>query len=398
MNQYIKRNLIALWSAQTISQAGDAIYQFALMWLVLDMTNSPTITGLIAMSAYLPALILGLFAGVLSDRLNRYFLMIGAHVSQSLTVIAIPVFIYFDVATGLFIGIIAFIRSGFSTFFQPAFNAFVPTLFPTNQLVRVNSILVTSGQIAYILGPALAGVLLAVVSLPNLFLIDGLSFLVAIAFLAIVVKPRQTIVKSPHSHWDELVEGLNYIKMSKSLFALMIITFFNNLFIMGPAIVGVPILVRNALGGTASDFAFVEACMAGGSLLGSIIVTRLNKYLSNGLIWIIGMILDGITYSVFFFAESVPMVMGMIFIHGIGIPFIIVSRTVIIQHIAPNKLHGRLFSMVHLGVVGMTALSSAAVGLSATFFPIQSIFLFIGMGATICGMIGISLNYIREIE
>lgn len=138
--------------------------------------------------------------------------------------------------------------------------------------------------------------------------------------------------------------------------------------------------------------------MAGGSLLGSIIVTRLNKYFSNGLIWIVGMILDGLTYSVFYFAESVPMVMFMIFIHGIGIPFIIVSRTVIIQKMAPNEYHGRLFSMVHLGVVGMTALSSVMVGLSASIFPIKSIFLFIGFGATICGLIGIFLNYIREIE
>ncbi|MBL7013202.1 MAG: MFS transporter [Candidatus Marinimicrobia bacterium] len=397
MNKYNKRNLIALWSAQTISQAGDAIYQFALLWLVLDMTDSPAVTGLIAMSAYLPALFLGLFAGVLSDRINRYFLMIGAHVSQSLTVMAIPVLIYFDMATGLFIGIVAFIRSGFSTFFQPAFNAFVPMLFPSNRLVRVNSILVTSGQIAYILGPALAGVLLAVISLPNLFILDSVSFLVAIGFLMIVVKPKQERIESSHSHWKELTEGLHLLKTTKPLLVLMIITFINNLFIMGPAIVGVPVLVRNALGGTASDFAFVEACMAGGSLIGSLIVTRLNKRLSNGVIWTIGMLLDGITYSIFYFAQSIPMVMIMIFIHGIGIPFIIVSRTVIIQQNAPNRFHGRLFSMVHLGVVGMTALSSATIGLSAMVFPIQSIFLFIGIGATLCGLYGISLKHIRHL-
>ncbi|MBT6158569.1 MAG: MFS transporter, partial [Candidatus Marinimicrobia bacterium] len=197
----------ALWMAQTISQAGDAIYQFALMWLVLDMTNSPAITGLIAMSAYLPALVLGLFAGVLSDRMNRFRLMVGAHVCQSMTVIAIPVLIHYDMATGLIIGIVAFIRSGFSTIFQPAFNAFVPTLFPSKQLLRVNAILITSGQIAYILGPALAGILLAVISLPQLFLIDGLSFLIALGFLTLVVKPNYNPPLIIHSHWKELLDG-----------------------------------------------------------------------------------------------------------------------------------------------------------------------------------------------
>ena len=388
----------ALWMAQTISQAGDAIYQFALMWLVLDMTNSPAITGLIAMSAYLPALVLGLFAGVLSDRMNRFRLMVGAHVCQSMTVIAIPVLIHYDMATGLIIGIVAFIRSGFSTIFQPAFNAFVPTLFPSKQLLRVNAILITSGQIAYILGPALAGILLAVISLPQLFLIDGLSFLIALGFLTLVVKPNYNPPLIIHSHWKELLDGFKYLKTNKDLLTLMVITIINNLFIMGPAIVGVPVLVRNALQGNVSDFAFVEACMAGGSLIGSYIVMRLNQKLSSGLIWGIGMLLDGITYAVFFFAESVPMVMVMIFIHGIGIPFIIVSRTVIIQRIAPNHFHGRLFSMVHLGVVGMTAISSALVGFSASIFPIQSIFLFIGFGATLCGVLAISLKKIRALN
>ena len=388
----------ALWMAQTISQAGDAIYQFALMWLVLDMTNSPAITGLIAMSAYLPALVLGLFAGVLSDRMNRFRLMVGAHGCQSMTVIAIPVLIHYDMATGLIIGIVAFIRSGFSTIFQPAFNAFVPTLFPSKQLLRVNAILITSGQIAYILGPALAGILLAVISLPQLFLIDGLSFLIALGFLTLVVKPNYNPPLIIHSHWKELLDGFKYLKTNKALLTLMVITIINNLFIMGPAIVGVPVLVRNALQGNVSDFAFVEACMAGGSLIGSYIVMRLNQKLSSGLIWGIGMLLDGITYAVFFFAESVPMVMVMIFIHGIGIPFIIVSRTVIIQRIAPNHFHGRLFSMVHLGVVGMTAISSALVGFSASIFPIQSIFLFIGFGATLCGVLAISLKKIRALN
>ena len=74
-----KRNLSLLWSAQIISAAGDAVYQLALLWLVLDMTNSSIMTGLVAMSAYLPALIFGLYAGVMADKLNRLWLMMIAN-------------------------------------------------------------------------------------------------------------------------------------------------------------------------------------------------------------------------------------------------------------------------------------------------------------------------------
>ena len=84
------RNLTILWFAQIISQAGDAIYQLALLWLALEITGSPLMTGFIAMNAYLPALIFGLYAGVFSDRMNRLNLMIFANTGQAFTGILIP--------------------------------------------------------------------------------------------------------------------------------------------------------------------------------------------------------------------------------------------------------------------------------------------------------------------
>ena len=89
-----RRNIIALWLAQVVSQSGDAIYQLALLWLILDITDSTIITGLAAMSAYFPALIFGLIAGVFSDRKNKLHLMILSNAAQAFTVILIPIIIY----------------------------------------------------------------------------------------------------------------------------------------------------------------------------------------------------------------------------------------------------------------------------------------------------------------
>ncbi len=71
-----QRNISLLWMAQVISAAGDAIYQLALLWLVLDITDSSTTTGLIAMAAFLPAMLFGLYAGVIADKFNRKLIMI----------------------------------------------------------------------------------------------------------------------------------------------------------------------------------------------------------------------------------------------------------------------------------------------------------------------------------
>ena len=393
-----KRNLRVLWLAQTISQAGDAIYQLALLWLVLEMTQSNIITGIIAMSAYLPALIFGLYAGVFSDRINRFRLMLFSNAAQALTVMLIPLVLWNEIQNAWIICGLAFLRSCFNTLFQPALQSFVPLLFAKEYIVKINAILITSGQIAWMIGPFIAGALLSIVSLTNLFIVDALSFLVAIILLLLINQPKQSTQQKSQSHWFDLKQGLSYLFSHKPILFMMIITFINNLFIMGPAIVGIPILVKSALGGSASDFAFIEGCMALGALSGSILVSKLNGRLSNGVIWAIGLILDGITFSFFFWADSVPVAMLMIFFHGIGIPLIMVSRTSIIQLHIPNKYHGRLFSVAHLGVVGTTALSSALVGIISAYMSVKLIFLLIGIGASLCGVLSLSVNQIRRLK
>ena len=177
------KNTILLWFAQMISGAGDAMYQLALLWVVLDITGSSLITGFVVMSAHLPAIIFGLYSGVLSDKFNRFPLMIFSHGAQSLTVMLIPIILHFDMNHITLIGLAAFTRNSFGTLFPPAFNAFVAENYSHNSLVKVNSLLTTSGYLAFLLGPALAGALLSVLSIKYLFIFDSITFLVAILFL-----------------------------------------------------------------------------------------------------------------------------------------------------------------------------------------------------------------------
>ena len=393
-----KRNLILLWIAQSISQAGDAIYQLALLWLVLDLTQSTVMTGLIAMSAYLPALLFGLYAGVFSDKMNRLNLMTFANGGQALTVLLIPLLLWYGHENIWLICGVAFIRSCFNTIFQPALQSFIPMLFPPNRIVKINAILATSGQIAWMMGPFFAGVMLTLVTLPTLFLLDAGSFILSIALLIFIVQPPYQKKQTNQNHWDELKQGLAYLYSQKPIYWLIIITFINNLFIMGPAIVGIPILVKYGLNGSASDFAFIEGSMAAGALIGSFIVTKLTKKFSNGIIWATGLFLDGITYSFLYWVDSVEMAMIMIFFHGIGIPFIMVSRTSIVQLHTPNKYHGRLFSVVHLGVVGTTAISSGLVGIITSFISVKLLFHGIGIGAAICGLVGLAVPSLRKLK
>ena len=129
--------------------------------------------------------------------------------------------------------------------------------------------------------------------------------------------------------------------------------------------------------------------MAAGALIGSFIVSLLQKKMKNGLIWIVGLFLDGITMSFLYWAKSLEVGTFLIFIHGIAIPFIMVSRTSIIQTHTKNKYHGRFFSFVHLGVVGTTAISSALVGIILIYIKVDLMFLIIGIGGASCSLIAL---------
>ena len=392
------RNVTTLWLAQLMSSMGDAVYQLALIWLILDLTGSTIITGLVAMSAYLPAMLFGLLGGVFADKYNRLTIMHVANISQSLTVMIIPLTLYYGTADALLIGILAFFRSSFGTMFPPALYAFIPEVVPEDQLTKVNSVIATSSQLAYLVGPAIAGILLGIISLNQLFIFDALSFLLASILLLFIVKPKSRPAQETHATLQHLKSGLHYIMKHRSIGYLIILTIFHNIFIMGPAIVGMPIFIKSTLGGSVSDFAFVEAGMAGGMLIGSWFMFKSSQQLSNGLLLLLALIWDGITYSFFFWVPSVPMAIVMIFIHGLGIPVITISRTSIIQKNTPNKFHGRLFSMVHLAVVGMTAMSSAMVGVLAAVISIRTLFLIFGLGAVIIGLIGISSKQLRQLN
>ena len=303
---YQNRNISLLWLAQIISTAGDAIYQIALLWLVLDITGSSTTTGLVAMASFIPAMLFGLYAGVAADRFDRKLIMIMSNLSQALTVLVIPLMLYYDYKNILVVGIIAFVRASFSTFFPPALNALVPMITSKDRLVKVNSVLATSAQLAYLLGPLGAGLILSIVSLPYLFVFDSISFILALLFLCFVLIPKkgERKVEEPASI-KEIFSGIKYAKDNKPFGLLFILTIVNNFFIMGPAYVGMLILIKDSLGGTASDYAFVEAGLALGMLIGSVLVYRIENKISIGKLLLVGMFLDGITYSVMYFANSI---------------------------------------------------------------------------------------------
>ena len=385
------RNLALLWVGHMISLSGDAIYQIALPWLILDLTGSKTSTSLVALAAYLPAVLFSLFAGVMVDRFSRRGMLIVSDLARMLLVGLLFFYLYSGGTSATILGLMAFLVATMATPFYPARDALIPDLVAADKLTSANALISTSGQMAQLSGPALAGFLVAWVGLYNLFAVDAATFAASLAALLMLrVKDRSRAPSQTATHLFELMEGLRFVRRESALGLLIILTAINNFFIMGPALIGVPIFVREVLDLDFQAFAIIEAHMATGMIISSAIIWKYGARISPPKLLLIGMVIDGLTYSMLYFVDSYPFTRLMLLIHGIGIPMITIPRSTIIQRCVPDNYRGRVFSMVNMSVIGLTALSAAAIGPVAELLPIQSIFLWIGIFAALCGVVGLA--------
>ena len=378
-----------LWGAPFIGSIGRSIYDISIIWLILDITNSEKLTGLIAMTTYLPAIFFGLFAGAIVDMYSKTRVMAFAQIMQAIAVIGIPIFLLFDIKVAWIIMILAFFHNGFSLPFVPAFNSYLPTQVKKERLLAANSIANIAWQSAVFIGPIVAAYFLTMIPVEYLFYITVICYLIT-ALLSINA-PREKQKKENENLKlivNKTYQGLVYLFNDKTLLSIIILTVLSNLFVMGPAIVGIPILVKIGLGGTASNFAICEAVVGLGMLLGTAFVYKFGDRFTHGRLFLTGLFIDGASFCLYYFIENMIQMYILSFCHGIGIPLLIISRVSIMQKNIPEELLGRIFSIISISIISMTAVSSGIIGFASDVFDIQTIFLLFGTGAGLCGIAG----------
>lgn len=391
---FVNKNIFYLWTGQIISQSGDSIYEIALLWLVLDLTGSNSLTGLVAMSAYLPILIFGLFFGALVDRYNKKRIMLLADIARALLVLLIPLLYYVDAINALLLGVLTFFIASFNALFNPARDALVGKLVGPKDRLMANTMIYTSWQYAMFIGPAVAGILLAVLGEVHLFTANAATFLLSfffiyqIAFKRPVVLEKQTDSFKLSGVFDEIKEGFQYMASKRILWVLLLITFIDNLFLMGPAMIGAPIFIKEILGEGIESFAYIQVAYGIGMILGTILLNKFGKKYSNRSIILWGIVLDGLTFFPLLWIDTFAGMFATIVIHAMAIPMIIIIRPSIIQKEVPEEIQGRIFSMINIAVWGCTALSVGLTGIVADFVPINIIYAVIAILAASTGLMG----------
>ncbi len=333
------------------------------------------------------------------DRWNRRLVLAGADAARA-ALLGLCAFLYFQGALNApILTAIAFGVATAAVLFYPARDAMLPELVPRERLNRANAFVQLSQQGAFFAGPMVAGYLIKRFGVGSAFPTGVLFFLASLVALLLLrgAGAAHRVGREPIGLAQDFRSGLAAIASDRTLVLLLTLTALDNLFIMGPAIVGTAVMVRDTLHADASAFALVEATYGVAMILGSLTIGRLGARIGYGRLLLIGITFDGLTYVPLLFCRTLPFLVAFSFFHAFFIPTITIPRTTLVQQMVSSRMQGRVFALVNVVVMGTTAVSSGLAGLALDRMTAPVLFGWIGCLAAATGLLGFRSGRLRRL-
>ena len=358
------RDFRIVLSGQAGSALGDAVSLTAMPLLVLFLTGSGALMGLVAALQLVPDLLFGLLAGALADRWDRRRMMLWADTGRAVLTAMIPISYWLGLPTMAVILIVAMPVSALRVLSDSAFSAAVPSLVGRENLARANSYMEATLSVPFILGPALAGVLVATIGAPATMAIDAASFALSAASL-LLVRRRMRAGRAggagplPHVLAD-IGEGIRFVWRHRAL--RMIVLYWSVMAIATAALVptlGYYITIDRRFG--PELFGFVGSAWSVGYLFGSLVAGRLGRERVG-----LRLLAAGGLLGVMIGAMAVTAAPPAYLVAGFGIGAALAIQLVLARtlraSVTPDELMGRVGSTARTLTVGLQSIGLLAGG------------------------------------
>jgi MFS family permease len=217
------RNLFIFWMGQLTSRIGSYVSYVALLLLVNKMTGRSLDTAITGICEFLPGLVLGLWAGAITDRIGKVKIMIITDIMRAIAALLIPVCIYFNCLEVWHLYLCAVIISIGTAFFQPAEMAIIPDIVEKEDILGANAISRTTIQLGGIIGPALGAIIITAGGSSLAFLFDGATFVIsAICLILMKVHAENEKCGSQAGMFKDIKDGINLIWQNNYLKAILL--------------------------------------------------------------------------------------------------------------------------------------------------------------------------------
>jgi MFS family permease len=359
------RDFRLLFTGETISVLGDQFHFVALTWLALQLTGSGLALGTVLMTAAIPRAVFMLVGGAFSDRFSPRDLMLASNAIRAVVVGVLAALVLSGRAELWHLYVLAGIFGVVDAFFYPALNTIVPMLVPQRQLSPANALVQGAQQITGLIGPALAGVMIAAVQTGPAFVIDAISFGVAAVALLLITGGKRHADPAADadrpSMLSTIAAGVRAAWADPPVRSMVLLTAAFNFAFTGPISVGLAFLADHRFDGGSAAFGLLFSAFGAGAVIGAVAAGSIRPRRLGAVVMAIAVAL-GIGLALIGLAPTLPVALGIIGVMGVLIGFINVQAIAWLQSRVPDDLRGRVMSLVTLGSVGLAPVSLAIAG------------------------------------
>ncbi|MBK0382975.1 MFS transporter [Pedobacter sp. SD-b] len=366
------RNFKLYFAGQSVSLIGTWMQRLAVSWLVYDVTHSAFLLGLVMFSGQIPALILSPYGGAVTDRHSRYKILLITQIASMVQagLLAFMILAGFYSTTGVIL--LSALLGCINAFDIPSRQSLMIELIDDKKDLP-NAIALNSSMVnmARLIGPVVAGLLITWVGEGMCFLINTLTFIPVISSLLLIkIKPKK-IEKTAESVWKGLKEGYNYLKTKPDLRLMILLMACISFFLM-PIVTLLPIFAKDVFKGNASTLSYLEGAMGLGALSGAIYLAGAKKLKNLAKTIILSIFVYAVSLLFFSFTPWFGLALLFILFAGIGQMIQISGSNSFIQTHVDDKMRGRVISYYAMAFQGMMPIGSFIAGFSANHIGAQN--------------------------
>jgi MFS family permease len=362
------RNFRLFFTGQSISLIGTWMTRIATSWLVYRLTGSALLLGFVSFAGQIPTFLLAPFAGVLVDRLDRRKLLVWTQILAGVQSLAMAALTLAKVITIHEIIALSALQGLINAFDMPGRQSFLVQMVEDKQdlgnAIALNSSIV---NLARLVGPALAGIIIAAVGEGYCFAIDGFSYIAVVLSLLMMRVPPSTLKRAATSMLEQLKEGWSYVVHFRPI--RTILSLFALLSLMGmPFMVLMPIFASQVLHGGPHTLGYLMGASGVGALVSAISLALRKTVRGLTTMIQIAAIMFGTGLILFGLSHHLALSLFLMLIVGFGMMQGLAASNTVIQTLVPEDKRGRVMSYYTMAFVGMAPFGSLLAGALAHRF------------------------------
>lgn len=367
------------------SQMGSQMQMVAVNWHLYEITHSPLSLGLVGLASFIPMTFFSLFGGLTADRFNRKGLMLVTQLLLAFFTLILTLASYSGIITPNMIYVILALNATVMAFFSPVRQSVIPTLVKRHHLMNAISLNTLTRQAAVVIGPAIAGFMIAFSGVEIVYLFNAITFIIMVFTILPLHIPAHVKGLRPSYNLASIMDAVKFVKRSTIISSSILLDFAATFFASATTLL--PIFAKDILGVNAQGLGALYAATSAGGVLAGLVLSTFTRLQHQGKIIIGATLVYALATIGFGLSKSFYLSLFFLALVGAGDMTSTILRNTIRQALTPDHIRGRMVGINILFAQGGPKLGDAEAGIIAALASAPFSMVIGGIGTIIATLI-----------